>query len=139
LADDEQPEAKVIGREPARLQRLATDHRASGIGGSQMKNPLRARSNPGVKSCPGFLRCLTMIMASVLTYAVTASAGELVVYNLSNKPIACSVDGYTKASGADADLLFRIMPGQRLNIPPSPQSKDHASTLSTAAGCGRAR
>jgi hypothetical protein len=43
-------------------------------------------------------RCLA-VMALALTGTFPASAGELVVYNLSNRPIACSVDGYTKASG----------------------------------------
>jgi hypothetical protein len=45
---------------------------------------------------------------------------------LSSRPVTCSVDGYTKASGADADFPFRVEPGQRLNIPPSFMTKVHA-------------
>jgi hypothetical protein len=59
-----------------------------------------------------------------LTCASAARAGELVVYNLSSRPVTCTVDGYTKASGADADVAFRVDPGQRLNIPPSFKTKD---------------
>jgi hypothetical protein len=33
---------------------------------------------------------------------------------------------YTKASGADADLPFRVEPGQRLNVPPSLRPKDRS-------------
>jgi hypothetical protein len=62
-------------------------------------------------------------MALVLHGALPASGGELVVYNLSNRPITCSVDGYTKASAADADLPFRVDPGERLNVPPAVRPK----------------
>ena len=76
------------------------------------------------------------ILALALMSASAARAGELMVYNLSGRPITCSVDGYTKASGADTDVAFRVDPGQRLNIPPSFKAKDH--TLNSV-DCGELR
>jgi hypothetical protein len=75
-----------------------------------------------------------MIVALAVIGSLTASAGELVVYNLSNRPVTCSVDGYTKATGADADLPFRVDPGQRLNIPPGFRPKDHSLNFIDCGG-----
>lgn len=72
--------------------------------------------------------------AVALTSASAARAGELIVYNLSSRPVTCSVDGYTKASGADADVAFRVDAGQRLNIPPSFKPKDHAINTADCGG-----
>src|SRR5450755_607143 len=72
--------------------------------------------------------------ALILWAALPLSAGKLFVYNLSNRPLACSVDGYTKASGADADILFRVDPGQRLDIPPSFRSKEHSLNFIDCGG-----
>ena len=99
-----------------------------------MRNALGTGSNPVWKFCPGILRSLPIIVLLTVTGALTASAGELVVYNLSNRPVTCSVDRYTKASGADADLPFRVDPGQKLNIPPSFASKDHALNFIDCGG-----
>ena len=74
------------------------------------------------------MRTRHLTVALILWGALPLSAGELVVYNLSNRPVTCSVDGYTKASGAEADLLFRVDPGQRLDIPPSFRSNDRSLT-----------
>jgi thiamine pyridinylase len=84
--------------------------------------------------CPGILRSFAAaVLFGVLTTA-WASAGELVLYNLSNKALTCSVDGYTKASGADTDLLFRLDPGQKLNIPPNFESKVHVINFVECGG-----
>jgi hypothetical protein len=76
------------------------------------------------------------MMALALMDTVAASAGELLVYNLSDKPITCTVDGYTKASEADADLPFRVDPGQRLGIPPNFRSN---GTVLNFIDCGGLR
>jgi thiamine pyridinylase len=81
---------------------------------------------PGRLLSQGKLIRACAILAIALTSASSARAGELVVYNLSSRPVTCSVDGYTKASGADADTPFRVDPGQTLNLPPSFKAKDHA-------------
>ena len=99
-----------------------------------MRLALGTDSNPISKFFPEILRCLAIMMALALIGTFPASAGELVVYNLSNRPITCSVDGYTKASGAAADLPFRVEPGQRLNVPPSFRSKDHSLNFVDCGG-----
>jgi hypothetical protein len=99
-----------------------------------MKDASAAGANPLWKFRSGILRCGALIIALTLMAEAMASAGELVVYNLSSKPVTCSVDGYTKASGADNDLPFRVDPGQRLNIPPGFRSKDRALNFIDCGG-----
>jgi thiamine pyridinylase len=86
---------------------------------------------PNLKPTKRTLRVGLVILAASLTGASVGHAGELVVYNLSDKTTTCSVDGY-------GDIAFRVEPGQRLNIPPSFKSRDPKSdnyTLNTAE-CG---
>jgi hypothetical protein len=94
----------------------------------------KAGARPGRKLAEEKLRLVGAILALTLTCASAAHAAELVVYNLSSRPVTCTVDGYTKASGADADVAFRVDPGQRLNIPPSFKSKAHAINTVDCAG-----
>jgi|SRR5579871_1606935 len=91
---------------------------------------------PHRKSSKGKLCLGGVILALAMVGSSAARAGELVVYNLSNRTITCFVDGYTKATGAEADVAFRAEPGQRLNIPPSFKSAQHS--LDTAE-CGGLR
>jgi hypothetical protein len=95
----------------------------------------KAGSGPGGKLSQR-LAWAAAVIAVVLISPSVARAGELIVYNLSSHPITCSVDGYTKASGADADFPFRVEPGQRLNVPPNFSSK---SRFLNTADCGGLR
>ena len=88
------------------------------------------------RNMPLRLSSVAAAFALILTSASVVRASELIVYNLSGRPVTCSVDGYTKASGADADIAFRVDPGQRLNIPPSFKAKGH--TLNSV-DCGGLR
>ncbi len=82
----------------------------------------------------GIPRRLAIVMSVALMGTAPALAGELVVYNLSHRPITCFVDGYTKATGADMDLRFRAEPGQRLNIPPSFRLKERSLNFIDCGG-----
>jgi len=101
-----------------------------------MRVSARAGFRSDWKSSKPKLRLGGVILAFVLVGASVARAGELIVYNLSDRTVNCSVDGYTKATAVKADLAFRVEPGHRLNIPPNFKSKDQA--LSTVK-CGGLR
>jgi hypothetical protein len=73
-------------------------------------------------------------MTFSLMGTVPVLTGELVIYNLSSRPVTCAVDGYTKATSADADVPFRADPGQRLNIPPSFRSKGRSLNFIDCGG-----
>src|SRR5216684_1693980 len=96
----------------------------------------KTRSGRDQKWARGKFTWAGAILALALINSSTARAGELIVYNLSSRPVACSVEGYTKASGADADVAFRVEPGQKLNIPPSFKVKDR---LLNTVDCGGLR
>jgi thiamine pyridinylase len=80
-----------------------------------------------VKSPAQILRALVSchVLTLVALGVVPCAAGEIIIYNVSDRAITCNVDGYTKASGASADAPFRIAPGQKVNIAPSGEAKDH--------------
>jgi hypothetical protein len=99
-----------------------------------VKLAIRTDSNPVWKFFSGILRCRSIIMALALAGYSTALAGELVIYNLSHKPITCFVDGYTTTVGVSADVPFRVGPGQRLNIPSSFRSSGNLLDFVDCAG-----
>jgi hypothetical protein len=86
------------------------------------------------KPSKGKLRLAAVILAFALLAPSAARSGELVVYNLSNRTVSCLVDGYTKTTGVEADITFRVEPGQRLTIPPSFKSAHHALKSAECAG-----
>ena len=97
-----------------------------------MKNSGRTRRVSGQRS-PRKAWLAAAWLSAVLAGGPAARAGELEVYNLSGRPVTCLIEGYTKASGADATVPFRVEPGQTLRIPPAAGSKDRV--LNTA-DCG---
>jgi hypothetical protein len=62
---------------------------------------------------------LLIALSAILWTSAAAFAGELVIYNTSQGPATCLVDGYTTDSGNPVTIQFTINPGERLNIPPS--------------------
>ena len=89
---------------------------------------------PNRKASKEKLRLGVVFLAFALAGVSAGRAGELIVYNLSNRTVTCSVEGYTKGTGAEADVAFRVEPGQRLNIPPSFKSKGSALNTQSARG-----
>ena len=60
-----------------------------------------------------------LIAIFIITTGQNASAGKLLIKNTSANPITCTVDGYTTATGANADTPFQIVAGRTAEITPS--------------------
>lgn len=56
----------------------------------------------------------------------SALGGELVLRNTSQQPISCSVDGWTVATGADADWQITVQPNIPFYVTPNPELGDSA-------------
>ncbi len=65
------------------------------------------------------MRCLSAFALLAVLMPVSANGGELIIRNVSPSTLTCHVDGYTSATGWEANWDIRVEPGQVGRIEPS--------------------
>lgn len=91
------------------------------------------------------MRARTAVIASLISFlfqlgaASNAKAGNLILYNDGGNAVTCMIDGYTKATGAAADMSFRVDPGAKLEVPPNLTTKSSSLNWIDCGGGLRTR